>query len=281
MPLLKETKYAVKNHLNRQVPPVAHTPMYNWHKFWARKTWNVVAEFITTYCPENGIVFDPFSGSGITAMEALKNGRKVIVCDLNPIATEITRLTIKPVNEVHLYEAFKRVEERVRDKINNLYLTACRKCGKEIIFDCAIWEDYGTTYKEIRYKLCPYCKDSQDKNCKITKDDKKLYEIIEKKRINAWYPQNPLYYSDGMPFKKKEKYESIDELFTKRNLQALAWLMEGIEAEPSKALREFLRIAFTSMVHLCSRMNAISNPSSTSHHTAFPESVVHFLLQDA
>ena len=28
------------NHLNRQIPPEAHTPMYNWHKFWSRKTWN-------------------------------------------------------------------------------------------------------------------------------------------------------------------------------------------------------------------------------------------------
>ncbi len=66
------------NHLNRQIPPLAHTSMYLWHKFWARKTWNVVGEFIKTYCPEDGIVLDPFAGSGITAMEALKNGRRAM-----------------------------------------------------------------------------------------------------------------------------------------------------------------------------------------------------------
>ena len=85
-------------HLNRQIPPLAHTSMYLWHKYWSRKTWNVVGEYIRTYCPAGGIVFDPFAGSGISAMEALRNGRRAIVCDLVPVATEITRLTIKPVN---------------------------------------------------------------------------------------------------------------------------------------------------------------------------------------
>jgi len=245
-------KTSQESHLDRQIPPLAHTSMYLWHKYWSRKTWNVVGEFIKTYCPEGGIVFDPFEGSGIIAMEALKNGRRAIVCDLNPIATEITRLTIKPVNEVHLYEAFKRIEENVKEKIEALYLTECRKCGKEIVFDCAIWE--GENCKEIRYQSCPHCKDRQEKNCTLKKHDKDLLEKIEKNKIKEWYPKNPLYYPDGRPFKEKQQYESIDELFTKRNIQALAWLMEAIEAEPNKNLRDFLKIGFSSMVHLCTKM---------------------------
>jgi DNA modification methylase len=255
------------NHLNRQIPPLAHTSMYLWHKYWSRKTWNVVGEYIKAYCPESGIVFDPFAGSGITAMEALKNGRKAIVCDLVPIATEITRLTIKPVNEVHLYEAYKRVEEKVKDKIESLYLTRCRQCGKEIVFDCAIWKEDACI--EIRYQSCPHCGDRQEKDCKLAGYDKDLFQKIEKKSIKEWYPKNPFYYPDGRPFKEKQQYESVDELFTKRNLQALACLMEAIEEEPKKELRDLLKIAFSSMVHLCSRMIAVSNPSPTSHHTAF------------
>lgn len=252
------------NHLNRQIPPLAHTSMYLWHKYWSRKTWNVVGEFIKTYCPEGGIVFDPFAGSGITAMESLKNGRKAIICDLNPIATEIIRLTIKPINEVHLYEAFKRIEEKVREKIEGLYITECRKCKKEIVFDCAIWE--GDRCKEIRYQSCPHCGDRQDKDCRLIKHDKDLLEKEGKKKIQEWYPTNRLYYPDGRPFKEKQQYESVDELFTKRNIQALAWLMEAIEEEPKKDLREFLKIGFSSMSHLCSRMNPISE---AGHFTPF------------
>lgn len=238
--------------LNRQIPPLAHTSMYLWHKYWSRKTWNVVGEFIKTYCYEGGIVFDPFAGSGIIAMEALKNGRRAIVCDLNPIATEIIRLTIKPVNEVHLYEAFKRIEEKVKEKIEGLYITECRKCGKEIVFDCAIWE--GKNCKEIRYQSCPHCRDRQEKDCGLKKQDKDLLEKIENKKIKEWYPTNRLYYPDGRPFKEKQQYESVDELFTKRNIQALAWLMEAIEEEPKKDLRDFLKIGFSSMSHLCTKM---------------------------
>ena len=255
------------NHLNRQIPPFAHTSMYVWHKFWSRKTWNVVAEFIKTYCPEGGIIFDPFAGSGITAMEALKNGRRAIVCDLNPIATEIIRLTIKPVKEIELHEAFERIEKKVKNKIENLYLTTCRNCKKEIVFDCAIWKEDKCI--EIRYQSCPHCKDRQEKDCQLTKHDKDLLNKIDIKRIKEWHPKNKLYYPDGRPFIKKEKYESVDQLFTKRNLQALAWLMEAIEEEPKKDLRDFLKMGFSSIVHLCTKMVPAINPTPGSHQTPF------------
>jgi len=251
-------------HLNRQIPPEAHTPMYLWHKYWSRKTWNVVSEFVKTYSEEHEIVFDPFAGSGVTLFEALKAGRRGIACDINPIATEIIRLTIKPLNEIQLYEAFQRVESLVKDKINQLYLTKCRRCGREIVFDCAIWQ--GNNCKEIRYQKCGYCADSRRKNCQLTGYDKRLLKKIEKERIKEWYPRNRLYYHDGRPFKEKQKYESVEQLFTKRNLRALATLKDAVEKEPRKDLREFLEISFSSMAHLCSKMNPISE---AGHFTPF------------
>lgn len=263
-PTPSETKSLI--HIDRQIPPLSHTPMYVWHKFWARKTWNVVAEYIKTYCPEGGIVLDPFAGSGVVAMEALKAGRKAIVCDLLPIATEIIRLTIKPVDLEELRQAFERVEKRVKSRILELYETSCRKCRRAFPFTCAVWEKGSCV--EIRYEACPYCSDRQDKNCRPNRADQALLHKIEQMRIKAWYPTKRLYY-DGAPFKEKQRYESLDQLFTKRNLAALAYLVEAIEKEPNRNLRDFLKIAFTSMVHLCSRMIAISNPSPTSHHTPF------------
>jgi DNA modification methylase len=255
------------NHLNRQIPPEAHTPMYNWHKFWSRKTWNVVGEFIKTYSKEGEIVFDPFAGSGVVGMEALKNKRRVIICDLLPIATEIARLTIKPVSETELYNAFKRVESRVKEKILNLYKTKCRKCGASFPFTCSIWENNKIV--EVRYQACPQCGDKREKETPPTKEDLELISDLEKKKIKEWYPKNQFYYPDGTPFMKKEKYESLDELFTKRNLQNLAWLIEGIEKEVSKELKDFLKIAFTSMVHLCSKMVPAISPTPGSHQTSF------------
>jgi DNA modification methylase len=255
------------NHLNRQIPPLAHTAMYNWHKFWSRKTWNVVSEFIKTYSKKGEVVFDPFAGSGVVATEALKNKRRVIICDLLPVATEIARLTVKPVSENELFNAFKRVESKVKDKILNLYKTKCRKCGASFPFTCSIWKNHKMI--EVRYQMCPHCGDKREEGTPPTKEDLELMSELENKKIIEWYPKNPFYYPDGTPFMKKEKYESLDELFTRRNLQALAWLMEAIEEEPSKDLRDFLKIAFTSMVHLCSKMVPAISPTPGSHQTSF------------
>jgi len=239
-------------HLNRQIPPLAHTPMYNWHKFWSRKTWNVVAEFIKTYTKEGEVVFDPFAGSGIVAMEALKNKRRAIVCDLLPISTEITRLTIKPIPEIQLLDAFIRVRDQVRNRVDDLYKTKCRKCGTEFPFSCSIWEKGKMI--EIRYQACPSCGDRRDKNTAPLKEDLELIADVQAKDTDGWYPKNPLYYPDGQPFKEKQQYESLDELFTKRNLQALSWIMSAIEKEKKRDLRDFLKIGFTSMVHLATKM---------------------------
>lgn len=264
VPAIKKSEV---NHLNRQVPPLAHTAMYNWHKFWSRKTWNVVGEFIKTYSKEGDIVFDPFAGSGVVATEALKNNRRVIICDLLPIATEIARLTIKSVSENELFNAFKRVELKVKDKILNLYKTKCRKCGKSFPFTCSIWESNAMV--EVRYQSCPQCGDKREKETSPTKEDFELIGMLENKKIKEWYPKNQFYYPDGTPFMKKEKYESLGELFTKRNLQALAWLMEAIEQEISRDLRDFLKIGFTSIVHLATKMMPVGEPKSTNHYTYF------------
>ena len=216
---------------------------------------------------------DPFSGSGVTALEALKRGRRVIAVDLNPIATEILRLTIEYIEPLRLKEAFDRVEQDAKPQIDGLYVTECRKCGEDIPVECSIWnrdEKKNLILKELRYK-CTNCGEVVEKGGKPTKKDlkriKEIEEDFSKKRI--WYPKNPFYYSDGLPFKEKQKYDSIDELFTPRNLYALALLMKSIEKEEDEKLKAFLKIAFSSMVHLCSTMVSASAPAETNHQTSF------------
>ncbi len=252
------------SHLNQQVPPEAHTPMYNFHKYWARKTWNVVGKYIETYCPDNGIVFDPFVGSGIVAMEALKRGRKVIVADLNPIATEITRLTIKPININKLYDAFEIIKNQVKNKILDLYMTKCRKCGYEFPFTCAIWNNNNCI--EVRYYNCLSCEDERKSNNPVIDYDLRKIDTIEKHKIKEWYPKYKLYHINGNPFKEKQHYEAISDLFTKRNLYALALLLDAIEKEKHKDMKDFLKIGFSSMLHLCTKMLPVrpSRPMSSA-----------------
>jgi DNA modification methylase len=53
-------------------------------------------------CPENGIVLDPFLGSGTTAVVAVKNLRKYIGCEINPEYIQIAEQRI--ANEKGLFD---------------------------------------------------------------------------------------------------------------------------------------------------------------------------------
>jgi len=254
-------------HINRQIPPEPHTAMYVWHKYWSRKTWNVVGEHIKNYTAEGQIVFDPFAGSGVTGIEAARNKRRAIVCDLNPTAGLITELTLRPVNTLKLLEAFERVREKTRKRIEELYTVHCLKCGQPLVADCCVRE--GDELVEIRYKGCPHCEHRCETGCRPQKQDLETLAELEAGRIKEWYPKNQLYYDDGTPFMKKEHYDSIDQLFTKRNLRAAAMIYEAIEKETSPQLRKFLLGAFSSMIHLCTKMMPVGNPAQSNHYTYF------------
>ena len=45
---------------------------------------DLIKPCILAGCPEDGIVLDPFGGSGTTAQVAMENGRNAILCELNP-----------------------------------------------------------------------------------------------------------------------------------------------------------------------------------------------------
>ena len=64
---------------------------------------NLIQPCVLAGCPKDGTVFDPFTGSGTTAVVALKNGRNFIGTELNPEYVKLaeTRIeeTIKPTLE--------------------------------------------------------------------------------------------------------------------------------------------------------------------------------------
>lgn len=268
---LRESKvsraFKPKTHLNRQIPPEPHTAMYVWHKYWSRKTWNVVGEFIKHYAGEQEIVFDPFAGSGVVAMEAARHRRRAIVIDLNPAAGMITELTLRQVNLVALQEAFSHIEKHVRRKIEKLYEVHCLKCNRLLVPSCFVRE--GDEPTEVRYPKCPRCQHRCESGCEPKQEDLRALKALEKEPIAQWYPKQRLYYDDGTPFMKKEHYDTLDQLFTKRNLLAAAILYEAIQAESSPTVRKFLMGAFTSMIHLCTRMMPVGNPQPTNHYTYF------------
>ena len=125
-----------------------HTPVYKMHRYFARRPWSVFRALIEHYSNPGSIVLDPFCGGGVTVVEGLRLGRKVIGVDINPLATFITRMEAIDVDIDELKAAFDQVEAACRKKIEELYTTKCSKCGSTTVPEWIEWT------VQLR---CPHC----------------------------------------------------------------------------------------------------------------------------
>ncbi len=130
----------------------AKKPIYQMHKWWARRLGSVFRMLILAAFAEDDIhpmelwrrfytrnqltverdgkrvppiILDPFMGGGTTIVEALRLGCKVIGVDLNPVAWFVTKKEIEPVDLDALDEAFKQLQKTVSPKILHYYRTTC------------------------------------------------------------------------------------------------------------------------------------------------------------
>ncbi|MFZ0675899.1 DNA methyltransferase [Methanoregula sp.] len=117
----------------------------NIHKYWARKPDNIVAAYIERYSKEGDTVLDPFSGSGVTAIEALRLGRKAIAVDLDPVGNFIALMTALPVDIDSLQEAFDALKDDVKDEILKYFKTICPECGKSATIHSLIYANNKPT----------------------------------------------------------------------------------------------------------------------------------------
>ncbi len=85
------------------------------HPYHTKQPSNVVGEYIRHFCPEGGLVADPFCGSGVTAIEALANRRRAVCLDLDPLAVFITRMTcLSPVDLNAYWDAYRQLEQEMK-----------------------------------------------------------------------------------------------------------------------------------------------------------------------
>lgn len=73
----------------------SYTGLYALHKYWGKKPYNIMQDFIKKYTSHNEIVLDPFLGSGVSITEAVFNERKGFGIDINPSAIFITEQLLK------------------------------------------------------------------------------------------------------------------------------------------------------------------------------------------
>ena len=90
-------------------------PIYTAMKYWGKKPHNIWAEYIKHYTPEDGVFLDPFCGSGISIIEALKLGRRAIGFDLNPLSSFMFEIYTSNFD----FDSFKKAANEIITLVSN------------------------------------------------------------------------------------------------------------------------------------------------------------------
>ncbi|OQW93434.1 MAG: DNA methylase [Beggiatoa sp. IS2] len=80
------------------------------HGYFTKQAWNVVQEYIRHFSQKGDLIFDPFGGSGVTAIEAMMTDRRAIHLDLNPLSVFLVDSLTRPVKMDELQASFERVK---------------------------------------------------------------------------------------------------------------------------------------------------------------------------
>lgn len=235
--------------IDKMIQPKSHPAHYLMHKYWGRKAHNVVSEYIKNFTNEGDTVLDPFMGSGVTVIEAVKSKRKAIGVDLNPISPFIVKNTLSKVNLTLFHLTFNQILDDVYKKFSHLYSTKCPICGKETSINIAVWEEENL--KRIR-GFCnthgKFKKDADQFDYEKVLLYKDLFSELDKEK-KVKYPKDKI-----LKYVKRNQKEYIYELFTERALIIISEILNLIHKVEDEPVKNLLLFSFSSMLPNVSKM---------------------------
>jgi putative DNA methylase len=169
-------------------------PTSHIHKWWAQRLGTVFrAMTIGAFAPSgsdvldlfykpvrvpDGVVFDPFMGSGTTLVEAAKVGAKAVGRDINPVAHFLVRCALSVHDRKAILDTYRAIEADVSGKLRSFYQTNlpdgakaevlyyfwvktidCPSCDEPVdLFSSQIFARHAYAKKYPKAQaVCPHC----------------------------------------------------------------------------------------------------------------------------
>ncbi len=147
--------YRSNNHFQPRSKPLPenlvagkNSYVYDAHTYHTKVPPQAIVSLIEYYTEQGELVLDPFCGSGMTGVAALKSGRIPVLIDLSPAATFIA---VNFLMAVPPYEYMKSIQQILGITLHeelSLYGTHCRRCNKLVPMEYVVWS-YGL--------ICEFC----------------------------------------------------------------------------------------------------------------------------
>lgn len=226
-----------------------HPSHYLMHKYWGRKAHNIVEQYISHFSKPKDKILDPFMGSGVTVIEAIKLKRIAIGVDLNPMSIAIVQNTISKVDLKQFEVEFNFISDRVNEKYAELYQTKCPICETISKLDCAVWEnDDIVSVRGTCLSHGKFIKEADD-------FDKSVYLGSQKRHKEMPKTQYNIIPRDVIPkYVRRSSKNTIDELFCLRAQVILSYIKSEINKVKNEEIKQLLNFTFTSMLANTSKM---------------------------
>ena len=287
----------------RQEPPPQivgskQSAAYRMHSYHTKLPPEGVVPFIERHTRPGDVVLDPFCGSGMTGVAALRTGRKAVLIDLSPAATFIAHHYCSRPDPARLADECERVLAAARPLLEPLYATRCRACGRPASARFTVWSeryacgdcgehfslwDVARRERSVAGRIaCPTCgrrgqrgawtlldptivliKYGCPHGCGGLEAEAEDADVELARSVDAedWgarhpYPRTPIpTRGDEIARVHKRGIRRVDQLFTRRNLRAVATLWHVITTLPGLQCRSHLLVALTGTMPRASRTN--------------------------
>lgn len=172
--------------LDEEISAGKNTYTYDAHTYHTKVPPQGIANVISKYLPQGGVVLDPFAGSGMTGVAGRYLGNDVILNELSPAACFISHNFLQSVDSNEFSHAVSQIMESLSTLRDQLYRTECRECGEAVEQQFAVWSyqlecdhceksfvlwdhcrKYGNTIREhklLRKFPCPHCDEEVNKS---------------------------------------------------------------------------------------------------------------------
>ena len=289
---------------NRKSPLPAHltaskgSAAYRAHTYHTKVPPEGIAPFIERYTRPGDVVLDPFCGSGMTGVAALRAGRRAVLIDLSPAATFIAANYCSRPDPARLAVEAGRVLEAARGELAPLYATRCRACGGPASIAYTVWSecyacpacgasfalwDVARAGRRVAAALrCPTCgregrKDAWERRelvpvllsyrcaggCgrQAAAPEASDIALAQAAGEGDWearfsYPSTPIpERGDEIGRVHGQGISRVDQLFTRRNLRAVATLWHLAATLPGLECRPQVLFCLTAAMPRASRTN--------------------------
>ena len=232
--------------------PSKDNPLYNSHMYWSQKPYNICDILIEELSLPGDTVYDPFMGSGVTVLEAVKNqyNRIGIGCEINEAPLFIVKTLLQELTVKKYHDDAVKLVGKIK-QLNEKYQTECPICHAQGIITNTIFDlkkrNSDAVLKQINY-ICPNCKRQQ-----------KLPDENDIENFNKKYAIECINNISLIENSKLAVYanEHISDIFTKRNFKILDDILKSINEFHKN--KDLFRYVLMSILHLCKITDTHSN----------------------